>query len=121
MTPGDELAALYEQWRTLTEDEGRAIAAEAWTNVEHCQNAKARLQSRIIEVSQRLDADTHDRQFKPVLDALMDLERRNDALLRERRNTAERARETLDRSSRNLRQLHKSYVPPVRTLWQSYS
>src|SRR5262245_23192368 len=35
MTPGDELAALYEQWRTLTEDEGRAIAAEAWTNVEH--------------------------------------------------------------------------------------
>jgi hypothetical protein len=121
MTPGDELAALYEQWRTLTEDEGRAISAEVWADVEHCQNAKSRLQPRIVEVSRRLEQDLHDRQFKPVLKELMGLEQRNNALLRERRKAADGARETLDRSSRNLRQLHKSYVPPARTLWQSYS
>ena len=121
MTPGDELAALYQKWRTLTEDEGRAIAAESWTDVRHFQHAKARLQPRIVEVSQRLDRDVHYLQFTPLLEELMKLERRNGALLLERRQTADRARESLDRSSRNLRQLHKSYVPSAKTLWQSYS
>lgn len=121
MNPGRELAALYEQWRILTEEEGRAIGAEAWTDVEHCQSAKSRLQPRIIEVSGRLDIEAHNHQFRQVLRELMELERRNSDLLRERRATADRTREALDRSSRNLRQLHSSYVPPCKSLWQSYS
>ncbi len=121
MTPGEELTALYHQWRTLTENEGRAIAADSWPDVEQCQRAKSRLQPRIIEVSQRLADDLHDRQFRLVLEELMQMERQNGTSLNERRKAADQARETLQQSSRSLRQLHKSYVPPAKTLWQSYS
>ena len=121
MSLAGELSALYQLWRTLTEDEGEAIASEAWNDVEQCQNAKSRIQPRIVEVSRRLTADAHDRQFRPVVNALMELERRNSALLRDKRQSADRQKESLDRSSRHLRQLHKSYVPPAKAHWHSYS
>ena len=121
MTSADELSALYQQWRSLTEDEGEAIEAGAWTNVEQFQIAKARLQPRIVEVSQRLDAATHEQHFRKVVEELIRLERRNNALLHSQRQAAETQKQELDRASRHLRQLHKSYVPPARTHWQSYS
>ena len=121
MTSADELSALCQQWRSLTEDEGEAIEAGAWANVDQFQTAKARLQPRIVEVSQRLDAATHARHFREVVEELMQLERRNSALLHSRRQAAETQKQELDRTSRHLRQLHKSYVPPARTHWQSYS
>jgi hypothetical protein len=121
MTPPDELAALYEQWRNLTGDEGDAIAAGDWTGVEQFQAAKARLQPRIAEISRRLDSVTHERRFRSLVEELMQLERRNISLLQRRRQAAEVQRQELDRTSRHLRQLHKSYVPPARTHWQSYS
>ena len=121
MSAADELAALYEQWRNLTEDEGRSVEAGDWSEVENFQSAKRRLQPRISEVSQRLDAETHERQFRPVVEGLMELERCNSTTLLRKRRAAERQRLELDQASRNLRQLHKSYVPPSRTHWQSYS
>jgi hypothetical protein len=121
MSPTDELSALYQQWRSLSEDEGGAIEAGAWTSVEQFQTAKARLQPRIVELSQRLDAVTHKRRFRKVVEGLMQLERHNSALLQRQRQDAEAQKQDLDRASRQLRQLHKSYVPPVRTHWQSYS
>ena len=121
MSPTTELSALYDQWRSLTEDEGRAIAAAAWAQVEQYQAAKARLQPRIAEVSQRLGVMTPDAKFLPVVEELMQLERRNSALLASLRRAAEQEKLELDRTSRNLRQIHKSYIPPVRMNWQSYS
>jgi len=121
MTPADELAGLYEQWRGLTEDEGEAIETGAWTDVEHFQAAKARLQPRIAEVSRRLDQTTHERQFRTLVEDLMQLERRNDVLLQQRRQAADEQMRELDKASRHLRQLHKSYVPPAHAHWQSYS
>lgn len=121
MTPADELSALYQQWRSLTEDEGEAIEAGDWTSVEQFQATKARLQPRIIEVSQRLDVATHERQFRAIVEELMQLERRNSASLQGRRQAANEQMRELDKASRHLRQLHKSYVPPARTHWQSYS
>lgn len=121
MNPISELTALYEQWRSLTEAEGQAIEATAWVQVEQYQSAKGRLQPRIAEVTQRLDASTLEREFRAVVEGLMRLEHRNNALLQRQRHAAERQKQELDRTSRNLRQIHKSYVPPVRTHWQSYS
>ena len=121
MTPVDELFALYEQWRGLTEDEGDAIEVGAWTNVDHFQAAKARLQPRIVELSQRLDFSTHERRLRPIVEALMQLERQNSELLQRRRQATDQQMRELDKASRHLRQLHKSYVPPARTHWQSYS
>ncbi len=121
MSATDELVALYEQWRNLTEDEGRSIEAGAWPEVEHFQSAKRRLQPRITELSQRIDAETHEGQFRAVVESLMELERRNSSTLVRKRQVAEEQRLELDQATRNLRQLHKSYVPSSRTHWQSYS
>jgi len=121
MSPVDELAALYAQWRSLTEGEGEAIESGSWTEVEHYQSAKSRLQPRIVEVSQRIEVAIHELQFRPVVEELITLERRNSDRLRDTRHSAEQEKQDLDKSSRNLRQLHKSYVPPARAHWQSYS
>lgn len=121
MNPADELSALYAQWRSLTEEEGDAIESGAWPQVEHYQSAKSRLQPRIVEVSQRLEAAVMEHQFRAVVEELMALERRNAARLRETRRSAEQEKLELDKTSRNLRQIHRSYVPPARAHWQSYS
>jgi len=121
MTSADELSAVYEQWQSLTEDEGEAIETGDWPSVEQYQNAKARLQPRIVELSQRLGTATHERKFRGIIEELMQLERRNSAALKRRRQAAEEQKREMDRASRHLRQLHKSYIPPARTHWQSYS
>jgi hypothetical protein len=120
MTPAEELSALYEQWRRLTQSEGQAIETGAWTQLEQYQAAKTRLQPRMAEVSQRLSA-AHAPSFRAVVEELMELERRNSALLQRQRHAAEQHQQELDRTSRNLRQIHKSYLPPTRAHWQSYS
>ncbi len=121
MSAIQELSELFQQWRRLTEEEGGAIAAGSWSQVEQYQSAKARLQPRISEISQRLDSQAHDRHFRSVVDELMQLERQNAELIQQKRSVAEEQEHTLDRSQRNLRQIHKSYIPPARTHWQSYS
>lgn len=121
MNPADELSMRYQQWRNLSENEGGAIEAGAWTSVEQFQTAKARLQPRIVELSERLDAATHERRFRKVVEELVQLERHNSALLQRQRQDAQGKQQDLDRASRHLRQLHKSYVPPAHTHWQSYS
>lgn len=121
MNSVSELAALYQEWRSLTESEGLAIEAAAWAQVQRYQVAKRRLQPRITEVTRRLDPTVLERQFRPAVEELIRLERRNNALLQGQRDAVQRHRQELDRTSRNLRQIHKSYVPPVRTHWQSYS
>jgi hypothetical protein len=121
MTPVEELHALYQQWRRLTEEEGQGIAASDWGQVEQCQSAKARLQPRIVEVSQRLAPSVHQLQFQPVVAQLLELERANRVRLDAQRGDAQARRQELDRATRHLRQLHLSYVPPARANWQSYS
>lgn len=121
MSAIDELSDLFRQWRLLTEQEGKAIAAGAWLQVDGFQSAKARLQPRITEISQRLDPSVHEARFRPVVDELMEMERQNGALLQRKHAAAEDQQQSLDRTQRNLRHIQKSYLPPARTHWQSYS
>lgn len=121
MSPELEFTALLDQWRRLTEDEGRAITSGSWTHVDNCQSAKALLQPRINEVRERIDPVRHESQFRPLIDDLIHLERRNQSILEEQRRIAQQQEQDLNRSDRNLRQIHKSYIPPARNLWQSYS
>jgi hypothetical protein len=121
MTALEELRALYEQWRLLTEEEGDAIEAGDWTRLHQSQAGKTRLQPRIDEVSRRVDAGVAAAEFRPIVARLMDLERRNQARLKSRQQDAQAEKRELDRSSRHLRQLHQTYVPPARAHWQSYS
>ena len=121
MNPAEEFYALLDQWRQLSEDEGGAISAGAWAQVEQFQSAKTRLQPRITEVTQRIEPAIHEAQFRPMLDELMQLERRNNSLLEQKRAAAREQERSLDRTQRNLRQIQKSYTPKVRTHWHSYS
>ncbi len=122
MTPSDELSALYRQWRRLTESESQAIRANAWAQVEAVQSAKARLQPRIAEVSAALEPVAHEQRFYPVVEELIQLEQGNRELIQAQRQIAQLQKEQLDQSSRNLRQLHRSYAPTIaRAHWQSYS
>jgi hypothetical protein len=121
MTPLEELRALYEQWRLLTEEEGAAIDREDWTQVAHCQAAKARLQAHIVDLSGLSRAEVSQGQLRPVLEALLKLEHANQERLAKHRQQAEAQQQDLIRSSRHLRKLHHSYVPPARAHWQSYS
>jgi hypothetical protein len=121
MKAEDELRSLYEQWRQLTHEEGHAIESSSWLQLGNFQAAKSRLQTRIVEVSQRLDSRVHEEQFKLIVDALINLERQNTSRLTERRRSAETEKQELEISSRNLRQIHRSYVPALRANWQSYS
>jgi hypothetical protein len=121
MNSANELTALYDQWRRLTKEEGEAIGSGAWARVDHYQTAKSRLQPRIVEVSQRLESAMHEGWFRPVVEELMALECRNSTRLLEKRQSADDQKEEMDKTSRHLRQIHRSYVPSARTSWQSYS
>jgi hypothetical protein len=121
MSPAEELSALYDQWRRLTETEGQAIEAADWNQVAQCQSGKSRLQPRIVEVGQRLEVAVHELHFRPIVERLIEMERANRTRLQAQRETAEGQKRHLDRSSRCLRQLHESYVPPIRPHWESYS
>ena len=121
MTPTEELRALYEQWRALTEEEGAALENRDWTRLTQSQTGKARLQPRIANVSRQLEPAIHEREFRSMVEHLIELERRNQALLQNLQRHAQDEQQELDRSRRHLRQLHQSYVPPARAHWQSYS
>jgi hypothetical protein len=121
MSPPEELFALYKQWRRLTQSEGDAIRVAAWPQVEQCQQAKARLQPRIGEISRQIDAHSHDQHFRPVVRELIQLEQRNRELLQAQREVARHQKEQLDQSSRHLRQIHRHYVAAAPVHWQSYS
>lgn len=121
MSPELEFTALLDQWRRLTEEEGRSISSGAWTHVENFQSAKALLQPRINEVRERIDPARHESQFRPLIDELIRLERNNQSLLDDQRRVAQQQECDLNRSDRNLRQIQKSYLPPARAHWQSYS
>lgn len=121
MSPELEFTALLDQWRRLTEEEGRAISSGAWAQVESFQSAKALLQPRVSEVRERIDPARHESQFRPLIVELIRLERGNQSLLDARRQAAQEQERDLNCSDRNLRQIQKSYLPPARALWQSYS
>lgn len=121
MTPADELAELYGQWRTLTEQEGAAIRQSRWAAVEQCQAAKSRLQPRIEEISLRLDGAAHESRFRETVRELVAMEQRNSVLLDDCRQAAESRILEDNRSCRQLRRLQRLFIPPARQNWQSYS
>lgn len=130
MSARTDLLDLYQEWRTWTDAEAQAIRAGAWNQVNRCQDAKTRLQERILfateqwQTEARLDRD-HVREIDPqlrrVVDELILLELRNGELVEEKRREARRDRQELETSTRNLAALRRSYAPSRQALWQTYS
>lgn len=124
------LAALYADWRRLTEAEGEAISRAAWSRVADCQRAKAELRSRILAATteweaQRSSLDPAGAEEEPRLRALVaeliSLESRNQQRLANQYEQARLSQAVLDRASSNLRQIRRAYAPSPRLAWQSYS
>ncbi|MBI3415590.1 MAG: hypothetical protein HY043_09780 [Verrucomicrobia bacterium] len=122
--------ALYEDWRVLSETEGEAISAGDWERVNGCQDQKQHLQNRIIKatealqneaVAQGVNPKRTERGLRPIVERLIALELRNQELLSAKRQTADAEKAELERSERNLRQVHQSYGGTREAAWESYS
>ena len=130
MNSQETVNALYEDWRILSETEGSAITAADWDRVNECQDEKQRLQNRIIQatealqkeaVAQGLNPKRTERGLRPIVERLIALELRNQELLASKRQAAEMEKAELERSGRNLRQVHQAYGGARDAAWESYS
>jgi hypothetical protein len=126
MNPSVHLLELYDQWKHFTEREGAAILASDWTEVRRCQQSKQKLQPEIIKASEHIKkaaryTDEFEPRLREFINELIQLETSNSATLETRLNEARQEKETLDRTSSRLRQIHKSYIPPQAPVWNQYS
>ena len=130
MNAQENLRALYEEWRLLSEKETEAIQSEIWEKVQECQDNKTHLKNLIILGSERLenelafqgiDSIEIKNRFKPIVEQLILLETRNDEILTEKRQRVSREMEESEKSFRTLRQVHNAYSPNHNAMWHSYS
>ena len=131
MSAREQLDALYAQWRSLTQAEAEAIRLAAWEQLEQHQAAKAKLQPLMTQAfaELRLEMPSHfaeresiDTAIRATVDDLIQLEKNNSTLLAAKRQAAEVQKTDLERTSRNLRQIQRSYIGMLpRAHWQSYS
>ena len=127
---GQDLLRLYDQWRHLSEAEAEAIQESAWKQVDLCQGNKYQLQSQILEAREQvmtelmrmgLNRDCVEDQIREIVDELILLETKNGQLIADQREQLQTERASLDRSSRNLRQVQRAYSGAGSTAWSSYS
>jgi hypothetical protein len=114
MSSRNRLAALYEEWRLMSESEGEAIRSLAWQRVNQCQQVKAELRDQILQVMESAGTEQGSpedirRQFRPVLEHLIHLETRNSQWLAVERAKLEVERDENSRSQRHLRQVQGAY------------
>lgn len=121
--PGsDPLAHLYAEWRSLTEAEGRAIEIAAWDHLLSLQQAKAQLQTAIVEVeSASVSRGKTARGTARLIEELIHMESRNAERLAVRRDEAQNDRAAMDKSRFDLRRLQQRLVVTPMTGWQCYS
>lgn len=130
MNAFDELLSLYERWRVLTGWEAKAIRDGDWDQMTACQQQKTLLQSKIVEVSDRLAlehrADRNRKmaeraQLQTLLEKLVTQESENQENLARRRAVLEAEKVQLDRAIQNLGDVSRAYRAPREPNWQSYS
>lgn len=124
--PTAHLLDLYQQWKSLTEQEGAAILASNWLEVRKCQEKKQKLQPQIIKISDQLKSASRggnlvQDRIRECVNELILLETRNSASLAVRLQTVREKKDRLDLTSHRLRQVHKSYVPAQAAAWNQYS
>jgi len=126
----DSLRAHYERWRLLTEAEGPAIAAHDWQTVSELQQAKRQLQTLITKAIRELREQCDRRglvavdiqkEFRPSILKLLDMEKANEQVLAARRELVARRREQVDQTIQKLRKLRQAYVHGSPSVWDTYS
>ena len=119
-----------KEWRRLAEAEGEAIRARDWGFVADCQKALQQLQPQIHRHLQDArqewarsgsDAACKEESFRAAIAELIEIERRNGALLDVVRRAARAHLGELAQAGRTLRQVQRSYAPPQPSAWTSFS
>lgn len=130
MTATENLFAAYLAWRQLADNEGQAIRAGDWTQVQQCQESLRKLQPEILRHTQDARADwqtneseltEREDQLRRVIGELIELERRNSSWLSEARSAADAEWMALQQTGNTLRQVQRSYAPPRAPVWTSFS
>lgn len=130
MNADQHLQAAYSEWQRLAEAEGEAIRLRNWPRVADCQEALLKLQPEIIRRTQAAQAEWARRGLDPavqqeglraVIAGLIKIESQNNSLLDDLRRTAQEHLSHLERASRTLRRVHRSYAPVGLANWQSFS
>jgi uncharacterized protein (DUF3084 family) len=130
MSAQADLLQLYQDWRSLTEQEREAIEEGDWRRVHKCQSAKSELQPRIVRQTQEthdewnrfgVDRSQLEKQVRSVVNELIYLETLNGEFIAEQRRRAQAEFDQLNQSSRKLGKVQKSYTPNAPFAWESYS
>lgn len=125
-----DLMEAYAAWEHWTQREGAAIQEGNWRQVNECQQTKVGLQSRIIRLTDALNAKCvelgrNPKDFEPdlrrTINELIALENRNSELLSNHRRVAEAQDLELSTASRQLRRVQESYGQRPSAAWYSYS
>jgi hypothetical protein len=115
-----ELLRLYGLWRTWTIEEGDAIRAGNWPELERLQTRKRSLQDSILAAS-RAGERAGDGNLRRLVEELIAMESRNAESLAGLLREGRAQREALEAGFHRLRQVRKSYCPERAAGWQSYS
>jgi len=124
------LAEAYQEWRRLAETEGDAIRTGNWGLLAASQRALEHLRERItsltVDTKQEwvrfgADISAKERKFREVIAELLQLERQNSTLLTAVRESVKSRLDVLEQTGRNLRKIHRSYVPQRQAVWTSFS
>jgi len=130
MRAREQLVALYQEWHRLTIEEGKAVEASSWTQVNDCQDAKFALQPRIIDASELMHAEWEaipaqrlsDEPFiRQVVGELVEMESHICQRIATRRREAEDEHRSISETGNRLRRLHSAYGSSRRSAWSSYS
>jgi len=121
---------LLEEWKSLTVQEARSIAARDWNNQEKLQLRKRQLQPQIKEArllsfrpgaSSAAQLGTRQRRLDAVIDELIALEEKNRKSIAERLGETQAKLRAADRNIRNLNHVRGAYGAKGPGYWQSYS
>ena len=130
MNADHELTEAYQEWRRLAEAEGQAIQSCNWGLLAACQKALEHLQTRITSISKAARAEwkkmgvarkQREEQINTTIYQLIELEKRNNTLLRSIRETAQQRLEDLDQAGKNLKRIHRKYSGESHVGWSSFS
>ena len=120
MNAREEIAGILEEWLQLTQAEGAAIQAAAWSDLARIQARKATLQEGLTKA--RGHAHAEPGAVRAKVARIISLVTRNGVALAEKLRLARERQRLLDQSNRNLHRIQRSYVrPPSPAAWHSYS
>jgi hypothetical protein len=129
MSAPADMAGLLQQWRQMTKAETQAIHAAAWPKLQEIHSSKALLKTSLNDTlakwwaqqSSEYRTGEFDPPFRAEVSRLIALEAHNAQLVAARQQKARERQQQLERASRNLGKVRRSYAPQTSGALNSWS